>query len=137
MPSNKLSFDEAWVLYRARWQIELLFKHWKSVGKVDESRSAKPERQLCELYAKLLGQVIQHWSLLCGKWDYPARSFTKAARLVQNKALHLASALKQFRALCTLLRELGCAVSVGCKIDKRKGRPSTIQRLQQVVEALA
>jgi len=137
VPATKLTLKEALTLLHVRWQIELLFKHWKSVGKVDESRSAKPERQLCELYAKLLGQVIQHWSLLCGKWDYPARSFTKASRLVQKKSLHLASTLKQFRSLCTLLRELGRAVSVGCKIDKRKGRPSTIQRLQQVAEALA
>jgi hypothetical protein len=136
LTAAQLTLKEALALLRVRWQIELLFKHWKSVGKVDESRSAKPERKLCEIYAKLLGQVIQHWCLLCGKWDYPARSFTKAARLVQKKALHLASTLKQFRSLCTLLSELGRAVSVGCKIDKRKGRPSTIQRLQQALEAL-
>jgi hypothetical protein len=137
LTADQLTLKEALALMRVRWQIELLFKHWKSVGKVASSRSAKPERRLCELYAKLLGQIIQHWCLLCGKWDYPARSFTKAARLVQKKALHLASTLKQFRSLCTLLSELGRAVSVGCKIDKRKGRPSTIQRLQQAAEVLA
>lgn len=137
VPADRLTLCEALTLLRVRWQIELLFKHWKSVGQINTSRSAKPERQLCELYAKLLGQVLQHWCLLCGTWDYLTRSLTKAARLVQKKALHLASVLLHFHPLCTLLRTVGRAVSVGCKINKRRKHPATFQRLQQVVEALA
>ena len=36
LSEEKLSFKEAIVLYRARLQIELLFKRWKSYGKIDE-----------------------------------------------------------------------------------------------------
>jgi hypothetical protein len=123
LTAAQLTLKEALALLRVRWQIELLFKHWKSVGKVDESRSAKPERKLCEIYAKLLGQVIQHWCLLCGKWDYPARSFTKAARLVQKKALHLASTLKQFRSLCTLRANWGALFRSAAKLINAKADP--------------
>jgi hypothetical protein len=36
VPIELLRIDEAYVLMRTRWQIELLFKLWKSHGKIDE-----------------------------------------------------------------------------------------------------
>ena len=44
VPVERLTLREALVLGRMRWQIELLFKLWKSHGRVDESRSTKPWR---------------------------------------------------------------------------------------------
>src|SRR6266516_1908500 len=93
VPPELLSLREALVLARARWQIELLFKLWKSHGHIDESRSGKPWRVLCEVYAKLLAMVVQHWLLLTGCWAYPDRSPVKAAQTVRQHAMHLASAL--------------------------------------------
>ena len=58
--ADLLSLPEALVLARARWQIELLFKLWKQYGQIDASRSAKPWRVLCEVWAKLLAVLIQH-----------------------------------------------------------------------------
>ena len=92
VPSDRLALCEALVLARVRWQIELLFKLWKSHGRVDASRSTKPWRILCEVYAKLLAMLVQHWVFLVSCWAYPDRSLTKAAQTVQKHALHLASA---------------------------------------------
>jgi IS4 transposase len=72
VPPDMLSGREALLLARARWQIELLFKLWKSHGHIDGSRSGKPWRVLCEVYAKLLAMVVQHWLLLTGCWARPA-----------------------------------------------------------------
>ncbi len=65
-PPEMLSVQEAPVLMRARWQIERLFDLCKQHGHLDKSRSEKPWRVLCEVYAKLLGLLIQHWVILGG-----------------------------------------------------------------------
>ncbi len=80
VPQARLSSDEVVVLARCRWQIELLWKLWKSVGKVDTWRSAKPSRILTEIYAKLLGCLITHWLTLLECWQAPKRSLVKACQ---------------------------------------------------------
>jgi DDE family transposase len=128
-PKDLLSFEEALVMARARWQIELLFKLWKQHGLLDESRSAKPWRQLCELYAKMLGLLIQHWLLVLNCWRYPNRSLTQAAQTIRRYATALALALSHTHHLTTVLLRLHDCLSVGCRITTRKTVPATFQRL--------
>lgn len=135
VPSARLTVREALVLGRARWQIELLFKLWKSQGRVDESRSGKPWRILCEVYAKLLAMVVQHWLLLLGCWGYPHRSLTKAAQTVQKHALHLASAFRQWSMLVRALTTVQRCLAAGCRMNRRKKHPNTYQLLLEAVES--
>jgi Transposase DDE domain len=128
-PRELLSFDEALVLARARWQIELLFKLWKQHGLLDESRSEKPWRQLCELYAKMLGLLIQHWLLVLNCWRYANRSLTQAAQTIRRYATALALVVSQPAQLRRLLARLHDCLSVGCRISTRKTTPATFQRL--------
>src|SRR5919199_1027611 len=60
VPPERLSLPEALVLARTRWQIELLFKLWKSHGRVDKSRSTKAWRGLCGGDGKILALVGEH-----------------------------------------------------------------------------
>jgi hypothetical protein len=59
-PASLLSLQEALVLLRERWQMEMLDTRWKPYGCIDEWRTANPWRMLCELYAKLIGVLLQH-----------------------------------------------------------------------------
>ena len=93
IPPELLTVDEALLLGRARWQIELLIKLWKSHGQIDLVREVQPWRVLCELYGRLLGQIVQHWVVLISCWDNPARSLTKAAQTLRTHWLMLACAM--------------------------------------------
>ncbi len=65
-----LSWKEVVVLYRARWQIELLFKLWKSHNRLAQRElDASHQRQMAVLYAKLIGVIVQHWILLTATWS--------------------------------------------------------------------
>jgi hypothetical protein len=129
VPAALLSVREALVLLRARWQIELLIKLWKSHGGLEASRSADPVRRLVEVFAKLVGLVIQHWLLLVTVWRQPARSLRKAAALVRKYVYSLALALHGFGRLLGILRKMQAILHKRARIDKRKKDPSTCQLL--------
>lgn len=129
VPVELLTVEEALVLMRARWQIELLFKLWKSVGRLDESRSAQPWRQLCELYAKMLALLVQHWLLVLSCWQFPDRSLTQAAQTIQRYATSLALALRSHKRLQEIIASIQQCLQTGCRITRRRKHPSTYQLL--------
>ena len=60
-----LTWEAVVVLYRARWQIELMFKLWKSRNRLATHRAgATAEEQLAVVYVKLITVLVQHWILL-------------------------------------------------------------------------
>jgi Transposase DDE domain len=130
LPATRLTFDQAFLLLRLRWQIELLFKLWKQHTHLETSRSRQPHRIMCEIYAKLLGLVIQHALLLATCWDVPNQSLVKLAQTVRKSAFLLAFAVwtdsLHFHSILTALRFV---LRSGCRLDTRKAQPSHFQRL--------
>ena len=135
VPITLLTLHEALVLARARWQIELVFKLWKSHGHIDEWRSQKPWRILCEVYAKLTAMVVQHWILLVSCWRYPDRSLFKAAKAVRKHVLSLACATHSTQRLCEAIDTIQRCLATGCRINKRKAQPHTYQLLLELSDS--
>jgi hypothetical protein len=130
VPRELLSIDEALVLARCRWQIELCWKLWKQVGKVDTWRSAKPSRILTEIYAKLLGCLITHWLTLLECWQAPNRSMVKARHVMQWMAPVLALGVAGVIPLETMVQCTSHTMASGCTVNARRKRPAAYQLVQ-------
>lgn len=124
-----LTWKEVVVLYRVRWQIELLFKLWKSHGLLEQHRSDDPVRQLVELYAKLIGVVLQHWLLLTTCWRDARLSLVRAARLIRDQLPQLIAALPHLGALTATLERWAHCLTGLARIAKRRAQPSNPQLL--------
>jgi hypothetical protein len=129
VPTALLSLDEALEIGRARWQIELLFKLWKRDGQSDESTSQKPYRVLCELYAKLVAMIVQHWVLLVSGWEHVDRSLVKMAQTVRRYAWELAKAVGRRPQVRRIIAEIRRIFRTCCRVDRRQKHPATCHRL--------
>jgi hypothetical protein len=130
VPASLLTIEQAFALLRARWQIELLFKLWKQDGLLDQWNGTKPWRVLCEVYAKLLAMVVQHWFVLLSCWDDPHRSLFSVAQVLREQVPTLAHGLCRHLPLRTAVRLMVQSVRGGCSIPARSTRPSTSRLLE-------
>jgi len=119
---EELTWKAVVVLYRARWQIELLFKLWKSHNRLAEHRAGAPALEvLAVFYAKLLGVVLQHWILVATAWQLAGRSLTRAARALVEVVKEILLALGDDAALeAALLRLREVIQKLGGTTDRKK-----------------
>lgn len=126
--AEKLTAKEIAVLYRARWQIELLFKRWKSLGLIAELSGSTVVRQMIRLWSRLLAVLMQHWLLLSSVWGNPRCSLAKACEAIRRNALMLAAAVSEPEKLAVAIEELGVILRATVRQNKRK-KPSTFELL--------
>lgn len=76
LPSSELSAASALELYRFRWQIEICFKHLKSILEIDTLPAKDPRLAVTAIAAKMLGALLiedftaRYVSFF--PWGYPA-----------------------------------------------------------------
>lgn len=128
LPADQLTLEEAFVLYRLRWQVELLFKRWKSLGQVDAWRTARPARILCEVYAKLLAALLTQWLIVVAGWQRVDKSLWQATRAVQGRALSVLSSFRHGPARLRQELRLLQPILDTCRLTARKDRPLAYQR---------
>jgi hypothetical protein len=94
--SSQLSFEQIMTFYRVRWHIELIFKVWKSQAKLAQVGDYRPERVLCQLFARLLGLIIFHWMVAPWRVTLDRElSLTKAFNNLQRHITRLLDSIAQ------------------------------------------
>lgn len=113
--------------YYLRWQIELVFKTWKSTFEIHRTKKVKTERMECQLLAKLLW-VLLNWQLFqrCShylhgqanekgisvlKFFKRCLSFSTTLRLVVLKQLNISKWLAEI--FLPLIDNTGCEAPTG------------------------
>jgi hypothetical protein len=128
--AEQLDWPAVVVLYRARWQIELLFKLWKSHHGLARGRAgATPLEQLALFYAQLLGVLLQHWLLLATVWPLPRRSLRKAARVWREELKLGLLAVDERARLEATIRRMQRLLPHVAKVQTRHKHPSHAQLL--------
>jgi len=95
---DQIPKEKVYSFYRLRWQIELMFKIWKSLCHIDKVKKVKQERLECYIYAKLICIVLT-WRII---WAVAKFIFVK-----HKKSLSFYKAFKtMLRAKLTELREI-------------------------------
>jgi DDE family transposase len=131
VPAEMLTPQEAVVLYRARWQIELLFKRWKSQGLVAVLSGSTAVRQMVRLWSRLLAVLLQHWLLIGTAWGDPTKSLVKLNAAIRAFAGQLAGALDRPKELRHVLLALCRVVAKTCSRNRR-AKPGTFELLNNV-----
>jgi len=128
VPAHMLTPAEAIILYRARWQIELLFKRWKSQNLAAVLSGSTPVRQMVRVWSRLIGAVIQHWLLLASAWGDPTKSWGKVFEAIRAFLGRIAAGLPRRRELQRALADLCGAIAKTCRRNQRR-KPGTFELL--------
>jgi Transposase DDE domain len=117
-------------VYRVRWQVELVFKLFKSDAKLETTNAREKNRVKCELYAKFIAALL----------------FNRICHLAEELALGLISPAKLWRRMRNDAQDWLCVFGQGTAVEisellkflaryavtsQRKKYPSTLQRLER------
>ena len=125
---DQLSGKEIAVLYRARWQVELLFKRWKSLGGIAEMSGSTTARRMARMWLRMLVTLLQQWFLQATGWGDGRCSYYKAWQVIRDQASQVARALGSVETLIKEIELMGRLIAKTARRDKRK-QPGTFELL--------
>jgi Transposase DDE domain len=126
-----LSWKEVAILYRARWQIELVFKLWKSHSQLAQYQANwSPLERMAMFWAKLIAVIVKHWLIVMSTWSDARRSHWKAGQQIREWIVSLALVLDDFQRLVRLLEQMTATIQAVARIKSQKKNPSLFQLLE-------
>jgi DDE family transposase len=130
-PVELLTPKETAILYGARWQVELLFKRWKSLNLVAVLSGSTEVRQMIRVWSRLIMSLLQHWLLIATIWGDPTKSLHKACKAIRDFAGRIAATLMNGLELARVLADLCAVFKKTCRRDKRS-KAGTFELLNDI-----
>lgn len=129
--------------YTVRWQIELIFKNWKSNFDLDKITGERPQRIKCMLFAKLLFIFLTHKVIHVARsiaWSQLAREVsefqaTKQIKIIGNEWLR--AIIQEPEKVEPILSEAIRFIVKHCLKGKSKHRLYPLEILTMIEEGLA
>ncbi|MEZ4420959.1 MAG: transposase [Nitrospirales bacterium] len=132
VPEPWVPLDMVRALYTLRWQIELLFKQFKSILRVHQSATGNVHRLRCELYGKLIAAVwVQrlHAVANTARWTTARQeiSLAKLYKRLQERAFLLSQLVmrSEAQAMAYLSQELETLLK-HCRKHRQRSRMTTL-----------
>ena len=133
--AHRLTPKQICVSVGIRWQIELMFKSFKSTSKIHVSRSQKPYRILSEIYAKLIALLIQHAVMMAAGYRPIQQSFIKTAKYIAGYARMITLSFHHSKtALLKTFKDIKRSFENGGTFQRSTGKNTTFRKLQEAAE---
>jgi len=132
VPLPVLHTEQVAVVYRVRWQIEILFKVWKQDMDWGIMKNWRLERILCQFYARCLALLLFHHLIVRyhneRDWEL---SWSKALQRLKHYVLIITNIVRhQFRGLLAFLKRLDSDFRRFARKSQRRKSPSTYTLLK-------
>jgi hypothetical protein len=141
-PATMISIQHIHDFYRIRWQIELIFKLWKSYCGLNHILEWRKERVLTELYAKMIGIVIVHFLLAPLRipddlWSGREVSNVRFRKVLERFARSFKQCLCNVVALAKVFDDFLLHVQRFAMKQKRRTQPNALSVLASIAIPLA
>jgi hypothetical protein len=131
IPQTICSAEEVSKLYGLRWQIEIVFKSWKSgfsLEKLTPSKCNNPDRIYCMIYLWLIFILLFHTLWINSDQQY----LKKNANLSILKLANFFSYFFQLILIEKNDKKLKELMLIKCRYDKRKDRINLMQKYEKI-----
>jgi len=131
---EQIPTENVWPIYRLRWQIELMFKIWKSICNIEKVKKVNKERLECHVYSKLIF-IVLGWKMIwmVAKNMYriygKALSFFKAFKtLFKRKIDEFQNALESSKDdMIKFILDFYDLSTTNHLLEKRKQEPTSLE----------
>lgn len=133
--NESYTFDIIHTIYRLRWQIELIFKTWKSHLGMDQINSGRRERVLCQIIGRLIVAVMTASFAhdISDKYSFEMSYYKVVGHFAKIAFSWALSVVKNTQTI--FWNDFYKTATRFCKKSNHKSKPSIEQRMASLVWA--
>jgi hypothetical protein len=127
-PEKILTTEEIHDVYSLRWQIEIMFKIWKSIFNIDNVKPVKIERFKCFLYGRLIALILSSTIVFSARdiiYEEDSTEISELKSFYQVTEFFNTLRIEIFKGELAILKLIKTIINVIRKVEKKsrkKGR---------------